>query len=115
MSVKCFDVAEMVINEANERFAPLWKVNDEDLDVFREYCEAVDTLAEEFDGESYEVEVDELNMNITVALECDEIEITSPDHVFYDLLERAVAVAMSASGPDTMKVKFTFPSLWERA
>lgn len=113
--VNCFDTASMVIEDANERFAPLWKVDLEKLNVFKQYCGAVDLLAEEFDGESYEVEVDEITMEISVALECGEIVIKSKDHVLYELAKRAVRCGFSAASDDNLLVRFVFPSIWDKA
>lgn len=113
--VNCFDAASMVIEDANERFAPLWKVDAEKLNVFKQYCEAIDLLAEEFDGESYEVEVDEITMEITVTLECGEVVVKSKDHVLYELAKRAVRYGFSAAGGDNLLVKFVFPSIWDKA
>ena len=112
--VKCFDAASMVIEDANERFAPLWKPDTEKLDMFKQYCEAIDSLSREFDGESFEVEVDEITMEISVTLECDEIVIESKEHVFYELAKRAVRCGFSAAGKDTLLVRFVFPSIWNK-
>ena len=56
--VNCFDVVEMVTEEATSRFAPLFRENREAKNVLHQYCEVLDALAQEFNGESFEVEVD---------------------------------------------------------
>lgn len=113
--VKCFDVASMVIEDASERFKPIWKINNEHLDVFKQYCEAIDSFAGEFEGKSYDVEVDEIKMDITIALECDEIIIENENHVLYELAKRSIRFGFSVSEDGNLIVKFVFPSLWERA
>ena len=114
MSFKCYDVANMVIEDANERFRPIWKINNERLEVFKQYCEVVDALAEEFDGESYEVEVDELTMEVIVTLECGEIVVDSFSHIFYELIKRAVKYGFSTSEDGNLLLRFTFPTLWDK-
>lgn len=112
--IKCFDVASMVIDDATERFSPLWKPNSERLDIFKEYCDAIDKLSKEFDGESFEVEVDEISLEITVSLECDEVIIESSNHILYELAKRTVKYGFSVSDEGNLLVKFVFPSLWDR-
>ena len=111
--VKCYDVAAMVIEDANERFNPLWKINAEKLDIFKQYCDAADALSEEFNGESFEVEVDEITMNVTVALECDEVIIGRDNHPLYELAKRAVRYGFSVSEEGNLVIKFVFPGLWD--
>lgn len=112
--MKCFDAASIVIEEANERLSPLWKADEERLNIFKQYCEAIDLLSDEFDGESFEVEVDEITMEISITLECDEIVIESKTHELYDLVKRAIRCSFSASN-DNLLVRFVFPSIWGKA
>ena len=115
MGVKCFDVANMAIEDANERFAPIWKANSDKLDMLKKYCAALDELAQEFDGTSFEVEIDEIDMSVSIALECDEIIIESNDHVIYQLAQRAIKYGFSISEDGKLLIKFVFPSIWEKA
>lgn len=112
--MKCFDAASIVIEDANERFSPLWKTNEERLNIFKRYCEAIDLLSDEFDGESFEIEVDEITMGISVTLECDEIVIESKEHILYELAKGAVRCGFSATGEGTLLVRFVFPSIWNK-
>lgn len=113
--IKCFDAASMVIEDATERFKPLWCIDDEKLNVLKQYCDAIDLLSKEFDGESFEIEVDEITMEISIALECGEIVIESDNHILYDLAKRAVKYGFSPSTKDTLLIKFIFPSIWNKA
>lgn len=113
--MKCFEIASDIIEEATKRFNPIWKLNTEKQKIFKQYCAAVDKILDEFDGKSFEVEVDEITMNITVIVECDEIIIESNQHPLYGLMERAIRSSFSSAGNDTIYVKFVFPSLWDRA
>lgn len=113
--IKCYDVANLVIEDANERFKPLWKIDQEHLNIFKEYCEAIDSIAKEFDGESYEVEVDEISMDITIALECSEVVIEKNNHILYELAKRTVRYGFSVSKDGNLLIKFVFPGLWSKA
>ena len=112
--VKCFDVVSMVVEEATERFSPLWKVSNERYNILRQYCEVLDSLAKEFDGESFDVEVDEIKMTVSISMECHDMVIESKDHNYCKLAERALSVGFSASEDGLLCVKFVFQSVWER-
>ena len=114
MSFNCFDVVEMVMEEANIRFAPLFRENREAKDILRQYCDVLDELAQEFGGESFEVEVDEINMTIGIKFECPDIVIPSPTHRFYTLAKRALEIRFSHGEGDMAAVEFVFPSIWEK-
>lgn len=113
--VTCFDIVSMVVEEATSQFAPLWKLNDENYKILEQYCGVLDALAEEFDGESFDVEVDDIKMTISIKLECQDITIESQQHKYYELAQHALSFSFSASENDTMIAEFVFPSVWERA
>lgn len=114
--VKCFDVVSMVVEEANERFGSLWKVDESKQDILCQYCDAIDEIADEFDGESYDVEVDEITMSIKIILECGDMLIKDKNHVIYKLFDRSIRFGFSVSEEEHMLcVMFEFPSIWEKA
>ena len=113
--VKCYDAVSMVLEEATKRFSPLWKTNKEKNKILKQYCEAIDTLSNEFNGESFEVGVDEISMNIEITLECQEILINSSNHLFCRLINKCISFEISASTDELICVKFVFPSIWDKA
>lgn len=112
--VKCFDVVEMVTDEASAQFKPLFRESREAKDILRQYCEELDALATEFNGESFEVEVDDAQMTIAIRMECPDIIIQSGQHRFFVLARNALAVRFSHGEHDTVAVEFVFPSIWEK-
>lgn len=110
--VRCFDVVSMVVEEATKQFKPLWKLNQEDNKILEQYCSAIDFLAEEFGGKSFDVTVDEILMTIEISMECDEMVISSKAHRFYSLAERANMFGFSVSEEGNLNIKFVFPSIW---
>lgn len=115
-NVECFDVMLMVVEEANKRFGSLWKVDESKQDILCQYCDAIDELAEEFDGESYDVEVDEITMSIKITLECGDMLIKDKNHAIYRLFDRSILFGFSVSKETQMLcVTFEFPGIWEKA
>ena len=113
--VKCFDAFSMVVDEATSQFAPIWKENKENKRVLAQYCEAIDSMLDEFGGESFEVDVDDVKMTITVKLECRDMTLETQKHKYYDLAQRALSFGFSVSESGNLVVEFVFPSIWERA
>lgn len=112
--VKCFDIVSMVVEEATNRFSPLWEINKERYDILRQYCDVLDSLVTEFNGESFEVEVDDINMTIAITMECNEITIESKNHMYYSLAQRTTSFGFSVSDDGLLCAKFVFPSIWEK-
>ena len=114
MRVNCFDVVSMVVDEATRQFEPLWEVNEEKHKILEQYCSALDELAEEFDGESFEVDVDDIKMTISITMECADMTIKSSSHKFYALVQRASALQFFVSEEGLLGVRFIFPSIWDK-
>lgn len=112
--VKCFDVVSMVIEAADEQFQPLWKINEENRDILRQYCDVIDSMARESDAECFEVEVDDIKMTVRIAMICHEMTIKSQTHIYCQLIERTVSCSYSVTEDGGLRVEFEFPSLWER-
>lgn len=112
--VKCFDAVSMVVEEASKQFSPLWELDTESYDILKQYCSVIDSLAEEFDGESFDVSVDDIKMTIGIALECPDIVIESTSHNFYKLAQRSNSVSFSVTEDGNLNVEFTFPSVWRK-
>lgn len=113
--INCFDAVDMVIEEATKQFHPLWKQNAEKTKILEQYCDEIDKLSNEFGGISFEVNVDDIAMTISITLECQDILITEKSHMFYSLIQRAVAVGFSVSNDGNLNIKFVFPSIWDKA
>lgn len=113
--VSCFDIVSEVVDEATSQFAPLWKQNKESMRILEQYCSVLDSIAEDFRGEAFEVEVDDIAMTIAVTMECPDIIIESATHKFFTIAQRAKAVGFSVSENGNLNIKFIFPSVWERA
>ncbi len=111
MVVNCFDVVSMVVEEATSQFAPIFKLNNENYKVLEQYCSALDALAAEFGGESFEVDIDDIAMTIAITMECENITIESPTHKFFALAQCAKSIGFHTN-EGRLGVKFVFPSVW---
>ena len=114
--IKCVDIVGMIVDEATKRFSPIMIEDSEKKETLNQYCNVIDNLIEEFDGDSIEVNVDEINMTISIKMFCDEITIETKSHPFYELIKRSLSVNFSYERKDNnMSVEFVFPSIWKKA
>lgn len=112
---KCYDVVEMVTEEATSQFGSLLKVDEERQRELRECCDLIDVLAEKFGGISYEVEVDDETTDITVSLVCGELEIDTSSDDFYGLMHKAKKVGFKSYENEQLQIDFIFGGIWVRA
>lgn len=112
--INCYDVVEMVINEASNQFAPRWKRDEECLKILRQYCEVIDMLSDEFEGKYFEVGVDDVDMTISIKMGCPDCTIETLQHNFYKLIKKAVSFSFTHGEGDNVDVEFVFPSVWEK-
>ena len=111
---KCFDVVSMVVDEATAQFAPIWSPNNEKLRILKQYCGVLDSLAEEFGGVSFDVEVDDIAMTIAIQMECQDMTFESQQHKYYSLAQRAISFGFSTTDEGLLNAKFVFPSIWDK-
>ncbi len=116
MRVKFFDVAEEVINEATKRFSR-YRLNEENVKKFKKYCEALDSLVDQFGIKAIEVGVDEITMRVEVVFECVCIECREDEEtgLFYKVAQLANDIEISGTEDGITRVALTFPPLWENS
>ena len=112
--VKCFDVVSMVAEEASEQFGAAWHVNKEKERVLKKDCLAIDSLAEEFNGVSFEVDIDDVVMDITVSLVCGEVVIENTSHKLYDILHHTKKFSVRKVDDSSIQLDFVFPGIWDK-
>ena len=111
MAVNCFDVVSMVVEEATSQFAPIFKLDNNRYKTLEQYCYVFDSLAEEFGGESFEIDIDDIAMTIAITMECEDITIVSPTHKFFSLAQRAKSIGFHVND-GKLGIKLVFPSVW---
>ncbi len=112
--ITCYDVADGILSEAGRKFAPGFAENAEKRKNVKVYCEVIDRLAAEFDGISFEVEVDPSALKIHMRLECVDLALESPNHELYDLAGCAESCIFSQSEEGNLLIDFVFPGIWDR-
>ncbi len=114
MKFSSFHVVEMVLEDANERFAPLFEPVPERVDFLKQYCEAFDVLIDEQDVDSFNVEIDEINMTVNIDLVMMTVECSRTQPQLGQLIQRAMSFRVQAEDGDHLKLSFVYPSLWEK-
>lgn len=112
--IKCYDVVLWVIDEATERFSPIWEIDNEKLNILRQYCDAMDSIIKEFGGSELTVDVDDIKLTVSIEMVFEDITIQETTHPFYDIAKRAISVSFKQSNDGDIAVKFVFPSVWNR-
>lgn len=110
--IKCFDIVQSVLDCAIDEFGIAQEMIEENLDILHEYCDAIDDIADEFNGEQYVVEVEKETGNIIITVEVADLCIESRSHVFYQLVKRSVKYRMTSTKDACLAIEFTFPCLW---
>ena len=114
--ITCFDLALMPIEERTNELASSEKINEEKLDILREYCEAIDSIVEHFSGVSAIAKVNDDN-NVVISLECEEIvTVDNPSRdSLIQLFDRAISVGFSTTNGENVVMEFVFPSVWDKS
>lgn len=115
MNVKCFDVVEMVADEATAQFGSLLKVDTEKKQKLEAYCKLIDKMVEAFDGESLEVDINDETTDITITLVCAEFETNSETKWFYELSGNAKNICIKSHDSEHVEISFTFCGIWSKS
>lgn len=115
MGFSSFSVAESVIQDANERFAPLFEPVQKRIDFLRKYCDAFDILIKENDADSFDFEVDEENMTIHIELVFESVECNKDHPQLCQLIKNSTSFSVRHKDGDHISMSFVYPSLWEKA
>ena len=109
--VKSYDICEMALDGYAEEFHK--NISPEFKQKLKAFCELIDTLAEEFNGESCIAGVDMQTGDLIVTLQCPDIVLEDGcSHYFFDLIKSVSKFSFSASG-DFLDMKFRFGGAWQ--
>ena len=115
MKFKSFPVVDSVLKDANERFAPSFEPDAERVDTLRQYCSVIDGMIEEFRGDEFECEVDEIDMTVRLELVLESFTSEEPNHAVNQLISRAMSFRVDYVDDGHIRLNFVFPSLWRKA
>lgn len=114
MFVKLSYVLDEVIEDANEDFGSLYKVDEERLRILRQYCDVVDEICQEGRFDSKSIEIDSDNMNVIVEIAGNYLSIYEGRDKFLKLADRAVKYGFRTDGTGEdvkLIVWFVFPPI----
>ena len=114
--IHCYELANDVIEDATERFAPEYRDSDELREEFDDICGIIDELIEDTLAEGFEVDVDDENKDIIITVETICLEAYYPNlSFFYEAVERCKAFSFSRNEAGDLVITFRFPGVWRKA
>lgn len=115
MKFSSFGVVEMVLEDANKKFAPLFQPVQERVDFLKQYCDAFDVIIDEQEADQFNVEVDEKDMTVHISLVMMTVECSRTQPQLGQLIQRAMSFSVQAEDKENIRLSFVYPSLWEKA
>lgn len=111
MEFKSYDFAKMVIEVANEKFSPIWSLDEQRVNAFKTYCDAIDKVIADTPDGDLSFYVDEIKMTMNVSFQVERLFLEKADAPFCQLVDRSLEFGFAPDGEKVM-VSLTFPSLW---
>ena len=116
MTFQSFPIVKMVVDAATDRFSPQFRLNEENLQILREYCEeCFDPMIRDLEVESMSCDVDEETMDISVSFTMFSLQSGDPNSPVQKLMHVAKSVEIKNPDGENVEVVFTFPPLWDAA
>ena len=113
--IKCYDVTELIIDEATKQFLPMLKENEDKKKTLKKQCNAIDWIAEQFGGVSYEININDVTMRIMISLVCEESELDKSCSDFLKMIDNTLQIAFKEVDEDYIQIDFVFDGIWEKA
>ncbi|MCD7821039.1 MAG: hypothetical protein LUG64_02380 [Clostridiales bacterium] len=101
-----------VTDEATRQFGYLFHEDQTRKQDLQTCCKHIDNLAERFNGVSYDIEVNEDTMDISIALNCDEFQIEDHSDEICVLMDYTKYVSFKKYAEDVVQIKFIFDGIW---
>jgi len=119
--IKCFDIAQMVINQASKEFCDKFQQDETKLTDLENKCYIIDAFLEPggsfWCNESYgvDVDVDIDTQEIIIGCDFDFCEFRQKDPM-YTLMEKAnrIIINMSTEHEGAIRMEMRFPGIWSR-
>lgn len=113
MVISCRDTLSVIINEATNEFGEEFIVDINKLHDLNNIAEDIDGIIKEFDGHSYDIEIDKNDMNIVISFTCHEIIAEDNACILYDLIDKSVGFSVSKYEKDDVQFTLRFPEIWK--
>ena len=116
MKFKCFPIVMLAVESANDDFSPAYRLVQERVDILKQYCNAVDLLISQRDGDGFDFDVDRTDKTILMSFRLTDIEVFNKEKdLFPQLASRALRFSLEHADNNRVLVSLVYPSLWEEA
>lgn len=113
MKIKCYDILQMVLEEACKRFAPQLQPDEARLHELEAYCGWIDRLLETNEGEEFSCEIDEVSGAILLSAVLGDLIVKPGEDSFLHLTKATSEIKMEWESEESIRVNFSFPSIWK--
>lgn len=111
----CRDEVMSFINEASKDFGSQYALNEEQSGKLDAVCDGVDKLIDDFDCEYFDVSVDDITKQFTIAIVCDEMILEhGRSHEFFGLIQLLSSFSFAKEGKGSICVTLNIDNMWER-
>lgn len=105
-----YDIAEMVIEEASDRFSKT--ISEAARTRLKDTCALIDELVSEYDCDSAEFAVNEETTDLEISLECPDLTIENDSsETFLNVIKEMSEISFSLSDGN-LKVNLLMRGLW---
>lgn len=114
--MKTFDIVNAVVRAKADDLAETHKVNEESLDILREYCGVIDNIVEECFGDQITADIvtDSNLVFIEIVLASFVYETKFKPRAYLSLIEQAIRVDFDRVEPDNISMKFILPTVFDK-
>ena len=111
----CRNKVMSLIDETSKSFGSQYTLNKEKRDRLDKVCDGVGELIEGFDCEDFDVNVDNVTKQLTIAIICDEMLFENGrSHEFFKLIQLLSSFSFSKKGKESICVNLNIDDMWEK-
>ncbi len=112
--IQSFDVLTMIAEEADERFAPFFIRKKTAILPFESICKEIDDLLLNHSGIYFEIEVDEITMQIRITLSFSVASDALLDEAANIFISAGQITFASVPATGEFLITYHFPGIWEK-
>lgn len=112
--IKCFDAAQMYFEMMGNSLLINKQFNEFKMKAFHNSCDVIDSLLFRFGGDQLDIDVDSQTYDITVAIECEDLEVLSSSDEFYSVIGQTIRFSLEPAQEIEcgVRIKLVFCSVW---
>ena len=114
MKFNCFPIVMLAVDNASEEYAETHRIVPERVEILKQYCDAVDLLISQRDGNGFSFDVDPQDMTLHMEFALSDIEVFHKNKdLFPQLASRSLRFSVEHCDSTHIRVELVYPSLWE--